>query len=263
MESRLPEKLEKNDLKKIPYSWLNIAKDYAAYRQKAIKEKQPGYNTLLVYVLTALSFKDRKYIDEAFELVKHNIPEDIGLVLTGYTLCTLNYTRDGLEKLREACKVNPLPINMIALATKTEDITEMIELSEKVLKINPEEVDALRNLAFGMFKRKEYIKAEEIVAKALLIDYKNKLARSLLGDIYFEQRRFKDALKEYKKARSFLSMPINLKFRIARCLYHLDRIKEAAKIALAIKGQIAEDEELSTSPEMANEILEEIIRARE
>ncbi|MBN2039116.1 MAG: tetratricopeptide repeat protein [Spirochaetes bacterium] len=70
----------------------------------------------------------------------------------------------------------------------------------RALKYDKNSVIAYRNLAIAYRHKKDYSNAEEAVRNVLKIDSQNVQNLILLGNILFEQGRYKDAIKEYGEA---------------------------------------------------------------
>lgn len=86
------------------------------------------------------------------------------------------------------------------------------------------EVFALTSKVY--FDMKEFEKAQDYALKSLSIDSSNILALSTLGDVYYRNKDYKQALGYYKKA----SKDINAEVNLAKTYQKMDNLKKAREI---------------------------------
>ncbi len=242
------------DCYRLPSGWDKVAWcSYTKFRKRAEKENPPGHYVLLTAVLQFLVSKDKTFVDKAVELIKGNVPEDCVLCLTGTALCDGGYHEEGLERLRKAVSLNPSPGNMEALAgaiEKPEDYDEKLELSNRMLEKNPNDVDALRHKAFVLVQRNHLDEAEVLVRKALEICPKNTANREAMGEILFLRGMYKEALRLYKKAFLYFHNSKHLWQQIALCYLELGKPKKAKKAAYKLLKLAKKDGDDLSTPSM-------------
>ena len=109
---------------------------------------------------------------------------------------------------RKAIAVNPdnyLALNNCAyhLACEDRDLDKALEMIEKAVANDPENVTSLDTYAWVLFKRKEYAKAKEMIDAVLESEAEESSSADVLehaGDIYFMNGEPDEALEFWKQA---------------------------------------------------------------
>ena len=115
---------------------------------------------------------------------------------------------------------------------KPEDYSEKLELSNRILKIDPNDVDGLRHKAFVLVQYGHLEEAEKVVRKAIIVSPKNAANREALGEILFRRGMYKEALQLYEKAYCYFDRSKYSWQQIAHCYFQLGKLKKAKKAAL-------------------------------
>jgi len=254
----LPRRLEKEDIALAPTYWGRLLSKYRYYRNRAIKESEPGYATFIAILMTAIAKHDRYLIDTAIEITKDNVPRETHLAIAGSALCDFGEKEKGLSMLREATRLKPSHANILAMVANTDDSEEAEDLVNKVLNEDPQNTEALRLLAYAKYYGGEPEEAEKIFDEILLKEPDNNFAVEFKGNIYFDKEEYDNALSQYLKIK-LKPRPISLQLKISHCYYLLGNLKKAKKIAKKIQGKISKiyktDEYLENSDEILSEIL--------
>ena len=256
----LPNRLTKEEVAAATMSWTRILSTYSSRRKKALKEPIPGYNTLWAMLMAAIAKHDRSAIEMAAELTKENMPQHIYLSLLGSAWCELGNREKGLAMLREAAEIHSSPSLLLSVAGETDDLEEKQNLAGRVLADNPQDVDALRHLAYAKYHQGDREEAERLIDKILLTEANNILALEYKGNIYFDAGEYGTALEQYRKI-ALKPMPLALRFKICHCYYLLGQFGKARKIAKSIRDKVALANYLEADVQSVNELLTKILNS--
>lgn len=254
IQNLLPRKLSKEEIALAPISWIRILSNYSRYRSKALRETKPSYYTLLATLSVAIVKRERHLADKVINLTRENMPRHIHLSLIGSALCDLGSRDEGMIMLRDAVKLHPSHSYLLTLAAETDDLDEKEQLSKQVLAENPNDVDALRHLAYAKYFKGEHEEAGALIEKILLEDPNNIYALEDKGNMYFDKETYSDALEQYLKIK-LKPIPISLQLKICHCYYLLGMIGKAKRIAKKIQAKVS----LINEVENANKLLAEIL----
>ncbi|MFA5422561.1 MAG: tetratricopeptide repeat protein [Phycisphaerae bacterium] len=257
MMSSIPRKFKKEEIVFVPISWRETIDKYPSYRKKAIKENEPGFYTLIVILSTAIVRRNTELVYESIKLTKKNVPEHIYLSLAGSALCDLGFKDEGLTMLRKSIEHEKSSTLLLGLAAETDNPEEAQNLSEMVLRNNPQDCDALRHLAFAKYSKGEKDEAEEILDKVLKIEPTNKFALENKGNSCFNRKEYDKALETYLKI-DLNPTPVSLQYKICCCYYKLGCLKKAKKIAKKIKDKVSLSYDFDDDTENARNLLQEI-----
>ena len=105
------------------------------------------------------------------------------------------------RKVVSAQPKNVPALNLLgALCVNSNRAREGTQLILRALRVNPNDVQGLLNLALGLKDLGEYEKAAASLKKANALDAKNVVVLNTLGSIYFDMARPLDAIPVYQKA---------------------------------------------------------------
>lgn len=256
----LPNRLTKEEVAAATMSWTRILSTYSSRRKKALKEPIPGYNTLWAMLMAAIAKHDRSAIEMAAELTKENMPQHIYLSLLGCAWCELGNREKGLAMLREAAEIHSSPSLLLSVAAETDDLEEKQNLASRVLADNPQDVDALRHLAYAKYHQGDREEAERLIDKILLTEANNILALEHKGNIYFDAGEYGTALEQYRKI-ALKPMPVALRFKICHCYYLLGQFGKARRTARSIQDTVALANNLDVNVQSVNELLTKILNS--
>ena len=256
----LPRRFTKEEIALSPIAWRKSISDYSNFRKKALKESRPGTYTLLVTLLTAIVKRDRDLIDVAARLTKDNIPKHFYLYLISSALRCFGEKDEGMSMLTEAVKVDPSHSMTISLATNIDNLDEKERLAEEFLSTNPEESEAVRQLAYAKYFKGEKEEAEELINRILQKDPNNIYALEFKGNVCFDRNEYQKALEQYLQIkRSMKPTPVSLAFKICNCYYLVGKVSKAKKIAKKIKDKITLAYDIECGLEKAQQILTDIL----
>lgn len=256
----LPRRFKKEEIIQAPMSWTNLLSNYSYFRKEALKETKPGCYSLIAIVLTGIVKQDKHLIDIAVELTKETVPKHVYLSVIGPALCTLGLVDEGIVMLQEAVKLEPAHSTLLLLAAEVKDLEQQEELCRRVLSENPQDIDAMRHLAYAKYFKGETEEAERLIDKILKADPDNIFALEYRGNISFDKKDYKDALKQYQRIK-LKPMPISLQLRICYCFHFLGLNSKAKKIAKKLKSTVASLDDSREETKLANEYLPMILNA--
>ncbi|MCK4259923.1 MAG: hypothetical protein KAX49_13155 [Halanaerobiales bacterium] len=127
----------------------------------------------------------------------------------------------GAEKLLEEAKTNLFQFNLMAA----------ISLTEKAINIDDRLTEAYRFLSHLYFYfEKDYLKAHEIINKAIEVSNDEYQSYKIKGDIYNDEKKFNTAIESYKKALEKLtSLDSDILAQIGDCYLSMGNNKESKK----------------------------------
>ena len=256
----LPRRFKKDEIILAPIDWAGLLSNYSWFRRKALKETKPGYYSLIANVLTGIVKQDKHLIDIAVELTKETIPKKVYLPVVGSALCTLGLVDEGIAMLREAVKLEPAHSTLLLLAAEVKDLEQKEALCRRVLSEDPQDIDAMRHLAYAKYFKGEPEEAGRLIDKILKAEADNVFAREFKGNISFDKKDYKDALKQYQRIQ-LNPMPILLQLRICCCYHFLGMKSKAKKIAKKLKSKVASLHDSRQETKIVNEYLSKIMNA--
>jgi len=152
----------------------------------------------------------------------HNAVEELKVIITDapncdqahYFLSLGLYGKGDLKgaaaSIERAIQINPETIYIkdaidiyfdLGLQYKEKnEYKEAIEYFEKTLKANPNDTEAMSNIAVCHFKEGNFESSKEYFIKLLQIDSRNISAYINLGKIYEKEENFEEAFRQYQKA---------------------------------------------------------------
>ena len=190
----------------IAEAYLNLANIYLNLndKRKAIEnfEKTLDVNPTLLEAKTNILFLNAE--KEQLEDFKNQYPEEVS---TYYFLSKL-YQEENLSKATENIEKASelLPNSDLILFQKgylhllSKDIFVAKEAFESTIKLNPQHIEALINLANIETNEKNYEKAEQLYKKAIEIDSKNLNAHLNYATLLYLEKKTHQALEEYRQA---------------------------------------------------------------
>tara|TARA_Y100001970_G_C14245953_1_gene868222 strand:- start:912 stop:2225 length:1314 start_codon:yes stop_codon:yes gene_type:complete len=118
-------------------------------------------------------------------------------------------------------KDSPDVLNYLAYGWIERDIKiqESFEMLTRAYKANPESYYILDSLAWAHYKKKEYLKAAELMEKVIDMVPGEAISLDHLGDIYFAMKRKREAIYFWKQAKDLAEIEdeiihkINIKLR--------------------------------------------------
>ena len=256
----LPRRFKKEEIVLAPIDWAGLLSNYSWFRRKALKETKPGYYSLIAIVLTGIVKQDKHLIDIAVELTKETVSKKDYLPVVGSALSTLGLEDEGIAMLREAVKLDPAHSTLLLLAAEVKDLEQKEELSKKVLSENPQDIDAIRHLAYAKYFKGELEEAGRLIDRILEADADNVFALEFKGNISFDKKDYKDALKQYHRIQ-LKPMPILLQVRICYCFHSLGMNRKAKKMAKKLKSKVASLHESRQEVKIINKYLSDIMNA--
>ncbi len=229
----------------LPFPFDQYAIDFKKWVDYAKKENPHGKGLLVCACTKTILTKDESYVEEALKLVEFSEVKDRAYTigLAGIVFSRIGQKARGIQMLRDALQMHPSSITALSLASRLDDdgeIDEGIHLCKSILKDEPDNINALGILSMKYLDQNENTKAEEAILHAINLDPKNKLSRESYGDIFFDEEKYHDALREYKKARSFLEHNPYLDYRYAVCYYKLGKLRKSRKYAKRLKDDLFE-----------------------
>lgn len=229
----------------LPFPFDQYAVDFRKWVDYAKKQNPHGKGLLVCACTKTILTKDESYVEEALKLVEFSEIKDQAYTmgLAGIVFSSIGQEAKGIQMLRNALQMYPSSVITLSLAARLdddEDIDEGIQLCKSVLKDEPDNINALGILSMKYLDQDEYAKAEDAILHAIKLDPKNKLSRENYGDIFFDEEKYRDALREYKKARSFLKCDPYLDYRYAVCYYKLGKLRMSRKYIKRLKDNLFE-----------------------
>ncbi len=253
----LPNVIDINDVSLAPIGWVNLLLQYPQFREKADHETKPGYFTLLAFLLVAIARHDKKLVDFAIQSTKKNVPKNQFLSLVGTVLCDIGSKHDGLKMLRDAVNVYPSPSVLAVLAANSSDLNEKENLSKQILKIAPQNCDAIREMAYVKHMKGDTEEAERMLDGLLLREPDNKYVLMVRGNIFYDRRNYLSALEQYQKI-NIQPVPVLIQMRICCCHYFLGNTSKAVEIARVIKDDISRVYEKGETIQRMSEIIHKL-----
>ena len=236
-------KLPFNKCVLLPEPFDRYALNYKKWEEYAKKQSPPGIGLLVCASIKTFLTEDGSYLERALDLVKFSETKDQALAigLAGMVFSYIGHKAKGIQMLRDAVQMHSsskIILNLAVELNKDGVLDESIELCKSVLKEESDNIRALRTLAINYLDQENVKKARESISHALYINPKNKSLREVSGDIFINKENYSLALKEYKKAKTFLQSEPYITYRLAICYYYLGKFKKSKKLALKIKDAV-------------------------
>ncbi len=205
--------------------YLRLSKLYPALEnaKKAVKmdNKNVEYLTLLgtVYSVGGKTDSAKIIFQKIVKLDSANITARINLA----RLYEKDFPEKAIEQYNKVLKIigpdSNVLIKIAALNEKMGKVNETIKTVEHLLELNPSSLLLKKLLIESYIKNKKYNKALELVNNTLeifpddisLIDFK--------GNILIQQKKWKEASKEYKKIIDSGKTPFSTKLKIGAAFY--------------------------------------------
>lgn len=238
-------KLTYNQYRLLPGPFDQYAIEFKKWADCAKKESPPGKCVIICACTKTLLTKDGSCLDKALELVEISSMDtkDFVIGLAGMVFCYIGQKEKGICMLREALEISSSSVIALNLAVELdgdENLDEGVELCNSVLETEPNNIKALRILSVKYLNKGEGVKAKDAIMHALNLDTKSKLLREVYGNVFYHEEKYPDALREYKKARSFLGYRPYVDYRLAICYYKLGKLRKSRKFAKKINNDVFE-----------------------
>lgn len=144
-----------------------------------------------------------------------------------------NYAK-AMEYIEEALKIAP----QAARAHLLKAVCEMnlgftpkaVQSFDQVIRLEPDNIEALLNLAFISIEAGNYEQAREFIGRVLSKSNVSE-AFELLGDISQKGEQYQDAIDAYERASNLAPSRDNLYFKRSICHYKLGQYKDAFRNA--------------------------------
>ena len=250
-------------------AWLEKGDTYSGLKQyrKSLEcylniikifEKSPNNGEILDYInahrgfgegaLQLGTFQDANgFFDKAIDMTKFGIEKDLIDANSGKEFIVSLYKRKGfcyllLQQRNEEDKcydkileIYPTKIEILLLKASLvkewlHNPKEAINWYNKILTIEPNNIDALKGLAFCYGDLKQYHQSITFSEKALNFDPINPVLWILKGDNYFELNELEEALTCLKKGVNFDPKSIHASVKIIDINNKLKRYEESIKI---------------------------------
>ena len=242
----IKQKLPYNKCVLLPEPFDRYVLNYKKWEEYAKKQSPPGKGLLVCASIKTFLTEDGSYLERALDLVEFSEPKDRALAigLAGMVFSYIGQKAKGIQMLRDAMQIHSsskIIINLAIELNKDGVLDESAELCKSVLKDEPDNIRALRTLSINYLDRDDVKKARESISHALYIDPKNKSLREVSGDIFLEEENYTLAIKEYKRAKTFLRFKPYISYRLAICYYYLEKFKESKKLVLKIRDAVFQD----------------------
>ena len=152
---------------------------------------------------------DQKPVAVPFENIQKNTaPQSENIrIKRGIESYTRGYLNDAISEFNEVLESNASDkdkaIALTYLGIISDDRgnhTKAVEYYNRALTYNREGPDIYRNLALSHRASKDYEKAEQYAEKALALNPRDVNSLILLGNIYYEMNKYKEAIRVYGQA---------------------------------------------------------------
>jgi len=151
---------------------------------------------------------------------------------------------EGIAELQKAVKLRPefAPLHAALAQAYREkrDFADAAAEMQRVIALNPQNENAYNQLGFVYLQANKPTKAEAIFGQLLRIDPKSADGHNGLADAFAEQRRYQEALEEYKRVAALDSSHQGVNYNLGVMQDRLNMYDDAIA-SLLKQRQIADD----------------------
>ncbi|MBF0224532.1 MAG: tetratricopeptide repeat protein [Desulfobacterales bacterium] len=162
------------------------------------------YNIGYINMLKGLNEKALEFFLNAKKINKDVFEIEFQLGRLYYEMNKMELAKKCFEKSAELKPESPFAYRYIGdVALKLNAIPEAIKAYKKAVKIATEDAASFSGLGYAMFLNGENFEICAVFCKkSVAIDYNNSIFRHRLGIILFKQKKFEEALQEFKIAEA-------------------------------------------------------------
>jgi tetratricopeptide (TPR) repeat protein len=124
----------------------------------------------------------------------------LAVVLVGGTAVGIKKWLNARQELLDAQPIKKDPLDEIPMMLRQERFTEAVPLLDELLKANPNDAEAMIDLAFAKAKTADTKRAQELLEKALELKADDPIALNNLGRVHAIEGRWEKAQEMYQKA---------------------------------------------------------------